>query len=180
MRIRSLAGLAGLAVIACIVASAAEARITKLTITRVESPPSRAAASAVSAPGDKLVGRATGEVDPKDPRNAIITDIALAPRNARGMVEYETDVLMLRPTDRRKSNYRLWYELTNRGRVLSFAQFNDADEINTPTSAADAGNGFLMRQGYNILISGWDISAPAGGGSFTMKAPVVANPTARH
>lgn len=176
MRIRSLAGLAGLAILACIAASAAQARITRLTIARVESPTFEGRSFGSVGTYDKLVGRATGEVDPKDPRNAVITDIALAPRNARGMVEYETDVTMLRPTDRSKSNHRLWYELTNRGRVLSFAQFNDAAETNTPTSAADAGNGFLLRQGYNILISGWDISAPTGGGSFTMKAPVVVNP----
>lgn len=176
MRIGSLAKLTGLAAVACFAASAAQARITKLTITKVESPTFEGRSFGAAGTYEKLTGRATGEVDPRDPRNAVITDIALAPRNARGMVEYETDVMMLRPTDRSKSNHRLWYELTNRGRVLSFAQFNDAAETNTPGSATDAGNGFLMRAGYNILISGWDISAPSGGGSFTTKAPVAMNP----
>src|SRR4029453_9666319 len=32
-----------------------------------------------------------------------------------------------------------------------------------------------MRQGYIILISGWDISAPTGGDSFTTKVPVAVN-----
>jgi hypothetical protein len=36
-------------------------------------------------------------VDPKHPLNAIIQDIELAPRNARGMVEYVTDVEQRRP-----------------------------------------------------------------------------------
>jgi alpha/beta hydrolase family protein len=176
MTSRSLAGLVGAALIACGTVSSAEARITRLNITRIESPTFEGRTFGSVGTYDKFVGRATGEVDPADPRNAVITDLALAPRNARGMVEYETDVMMLRPTDRSKSNHRLWYELTNRGRVLSFAQFNDAAETNDPAKASDAGNGFLMRQGYNILISGWDISAPAGGGSFTMKAPVAVNP----
>ena len=34
----------------------------------------------------KLTGRVYGELDPKLPLNAIITDLELAPRNARGMV----------------------------------------------------------------------------------------------
>jgi hypothetical protein len=36
----------------------------------------------------------------------VITDIALAPRNANGKVEYETDVMIIRPVDRTKGNRR--------------------------------------------------------------------------
>lgn len=176
MKFGSLLGLIGSAVVACVATSAAEAKIVKLSITRTESPAFEGRTFGSVGAYEKLVGRATGEVDPNDPRNAVITDIALAPRNARGMVEYETDVMIFRPIDRSKSNHRLWYELTNRGRILSFAQFNDAAETNNPAKAGDAGTGFLMRQGYDILISGWDISAPSGGGSFTMKTPVAINP----
>jgi hypothetical protein len=35
-----------------------------------------------------LSGRAYGGLDPKDPLNAIITDIQYAPLNVRGQVEY--------------------------------------------------------------------------------------------
>ena len=38
---------------------------------------------------------AYGEVDPKDPLNAVITDIELAPRNSRGNVEYSMDISIL-------------------------------------------------------------------------------------
>jgi hypothetical protein len=37
----------------------------------------------------------------------VITDIALAPRNANGKVEYETDVMIIRPVDQTKGNRRL-------------------------------------------------------------------------
>jgi hypothetical protein len=85
--------------------------------------------------------------------------------------------MILRPIDRSKGNHKVWYELTNRGLVLAFSQFNDASSGgNNPTRAADAGSGFLMRQGYSILISGWDISAAPGGNRFTMKAPIAVNP----
>ena len=39
-------------------------------------------------------GKAYGELDPNDPKNALITDIKLAPRNARGKVEYVAHVFV--------------------------------------------------------------------------------------
>ena len=41
-----------------------------------------------AGPYELIRGRVHGEVDPADRRNAIIQDLALAPRNARGRVEY--------------------------------------------------------------------------------------------
>src|SRR5207302_378927 len=69
-------------------ATAAQARITRIVITRVERPTFGGASFGSVGQFEKLVGTAYGEVDPKDPHNAIIQDIALAPRNAHGMVEY--------------------------------------------------------------------------------------------
>ena len=77
----------------------AEADITRIVITRVESPTFEGVSFGAVGQYEKLVGRAFGEVDPHDPRNAVIVDIALAPRNARGMVEYSTDIYILRPVD---------------------------------------------------------------------------------
>ena len=48
---------------------------------------------------EKIQGRAFGELDPANPLNAVITDITLAPRNARGMVEYAVDFYILRPVE---------------------------------------------------------------------------------
>lgn len=42
---------------------------------------------------EKLRGTAYGELDPSDPRNAVIADISLAPVNDRGLVEYSMDIL---------------------------------------------------------------------------------------
>src|SRR5439155_533617 len=68
---------------------------------------------------EKLRGRAFGEVDPNDRQSKKITDIEFAPTNSRGMVEYSTDIIILRPIDPNKSNHRLFYELSNRGTILS-------------------------------------------------------------
>jgi hypothetical protein len=155
---------------------AAQARITLITITRVESPTFEGRSFGDVGQYEKLVGRVTGEVDPADSRNAVITDTSRAPRNAAGKVSYATDILILRPVDRSKGNHKLWYELTNRGAILAFPQINDAPATNDPAKAADAGNGFLMRRGYSVLFSGWDTSAKSGGNRFTMQAPVAVNP----
>jgi hypothetical protein len=154
----------------------AQARITKITVTRTESPTFEGRSFGNVGQYEKLAGRVEGELDPADRHNSVITDIALAPRNARGKVEYEIDIMILRPIDRSKGNHKVWYELANRGRVVVFPEFNDAPERNDPTRAADAGNGFLMRQGYSILISGWDVTAAPDGNRFTMKAPIAVNP----
>ena len=151
------------------VGHSAQARITKITITKTESPTFDGHVFGNVGRYEKLVGHVTGEVDPADPHNSAITDISGAPRKANGMAEYETDIMILRPVDRAKGNHKTWYELTNRGSIAAFSQFNDGPGGNDPTKASDAGNGFLMNQGYSILISGWDTTAASG---FRMKAPV--------
>ena len=154
----------------------AEADITRIVIARVESPTFEGVSFGAVGQYEKLVGRAFGEVDPHDPRNAVIVDIALAPRNARGMVEYSTDIYILRPVDPDRGNHRLFFEVNNRGNVFSFGRMNDAGTGgNDPTTAADAGNGFLMRQGYTVVSSGWDVTVAPGGGRQTITVPVAKN-----
>jgi hypothetical protein len=53
---------------------------------------------------EKLTGTLQGEVDPADPRNAIIVDLDLAPRNAAGMVEYTSEFVLLKPRDMTKTS----------------------------------------------------------------------------
>ena len=85
--------------------------------------------------------RAFGEVDPTDPRNAVIADIQLAPRNTRGMVEYSMDVFILKPVALANGNHRLLYYMNNRGNLDSpffpsigvLSVFNDGSGGNDPT-----------------------------------------------
>src|SRR5580704_3992046 len=154
----------------------ATAHITRIEITRVESPAFAGIQFGSVGAYEKLIGRAYGEVDPADRRNAGIVDIQLAPRNAKEMVEYSTDIYILRPVDPSKGNHRLFFEINNRGGNLSFGHFNDSSAGgNDPTTAADAGNGFLMRQGYTLLWSGWDATVKTGQGRFTIAVPVAKN-----
>ena len=135
---------------------------------------------------EKIVGRAFGELDPDSSLNAVITDLALAPRNARGKVEYAVDVYILKPIDTTRGNMVLLCDVTNRGNKMTYLPLNfpfrappEFPPINDPTSAADAGDGFLMRHGYTIVWTGWDATAPAGNDRMTITVPIAAEGSRR-
>lgn len=123
---------------------------------------------------EKLTGKAYGEIDPRLPQNALITDIQLAPRNARGMVEYAMDIYVLKPVDLKRGNHKLFTELPNRGGKL-FGGLNNSSGGNDPQTAEQAGDAFLLNMGYTIAWCGWDISATAGNHNMTITVPVAKN-----
>ncbi len=153
--------------------TAAAAGITRIDITSSTAAFEGKAFGSVGA-YQKLQGKAYGELDPKDPRNAVIVDLALAPRNARGHVEYSMDIYMLKPVDLSKGNHKLFVEVNNRGGKL-YGSLNQSSGGNDPTTAADAGQAFLMTQGYTLAWNGWDPSATAGNNSLTITLPVAKN-----
>src|SRR6476469_6959306 len=76
----------------------ADAKITRIEIVKTE-PAFGGATFGSVGPYERLVGKAYGEVDPRSPENRVIQDIALAPTNALGLVEYVTDIDILKPVD---------------------------------------------------------------------------------
>jgi alpha/beta hydrolase family protein len=62
-----------------------------------------------------LTGRAFGELDPMDRHNALITDIALAPRNTNGKVEYIATFFIVKPADMSLASGLMWHDVPNRG-----------------------------------------------------------------
>ena len=91
---RTAAALAGMLMLA----APALAEVTRFEVT--EDVPAFAGRS-FGAAGSyrRITGRATIALDPADPRNAVIADLALAPRNPAGRVEAVADVVILRPAD---------------------------------------------------------------------------------
>ena len=131
---------------------------------------------------EKIVGRAYGEVDPGDRRNALIQDILLAPKNARGMVEYVATFTLLRPLDPSKGNGVLLHDMVNRGSKLNLLTYDRT--CATPGAQCDledAGDGLLFRDGYTVLWSGWQGDVAEIHGAMdrnvreTVKVPVVRN-----
>jgi hypothetical protein len=175
MRKRSVwaRGGAGLFLGLSLLVSTAEARITRIEITsRVMFAGGMSFGD--TGPYEKLRGKLFGEVDPADPPNAVIVDLDKAPRNARGMVEYVTDFLILKPVDMSMGNGKIFYGINNRGNTGALGALNDAATGgNDPTTAEDAGNGFLMRQGYAIVDAGWEGDVLPGNNRLTAQYPVV-------
>jgi hypothetical protein len=101
--------------------SRASAHVTQVVVTRVESPTFGGVALGSVGQYEKVVGRGTGEVQPSDPRNAMMTYIMLAPRNARGMVEDAMDFRILRPIDSSRGNHRVFYEISTCTVALPYA-----------------------------------------------------------
>jgi hypothetical protein len=153
--------------------------ITKIIIDNMQSPAFDGVSFGAVGRYEKLVGRAFGELDPESPLNTVITDLALAPRNERGKVEYVTDVYILKPVDAARGNKVLLCDVTNRGNKITYLPLNfpfrappEFPPINDPGTAEDAGTGYLMRQGYTIVWTGWDATAPAGNGRLTITVPI--------
>lgn len=122
-------------------------------------------------PYEKISGRLHYEVDPQAVANERVADLKWAPRNDRRRVEFAADFCLLRPVDPRRGNRRLLYDVNNRGNKLALGAFNDRGG-NNPLSAADAGNGFLMRQGYAVLWTGWNGDVLSGGERMRVDLPV--------
>ncbi|HEY7321979.1 MAG TPA: alpha/beta hydrolase domain-containing protein [Candidatus Binatia bacterium] len=128
--------------------------ITRVVIQRRESF-AKGYEFPVTGAYEKLVGKVYGEVDPQNRLNKVIINLDKAPRNRRGRVEYWSDFCILKPVDMARGNGKIFYDAPNRGskRIVSF--LNDSPATNNPSTLADAGNGFLMRQGYTIVCCGW-------------------------
>jgi hypothetical protein len=143
-----------LAAIFAIWAMAAEARLERIEILD-RQPVAGGAAFGDGGPYDKIRGRAWFALDPRAAANTAIADLALAPRDARGLVTFSAEFLMLRPTDPARGNGTLLYEVNNRGNIAILGQLNEAPGGNDPSTAADLGNGFLLQQGFTLLWSAW-------------------------
>ena len=136
---------------------------TTLSITATEDYPG--AFGSVGA-YEKLTGTISGEVDPKDPKNAVIQDLALAPVNANGMVEYSADFVMLKPKDMAKANGVLRYDAPNRGNILTL-----------PNLAVFPSDAVYFERGYVLLYSAWQGDVPKSTPArLTVTVPVAKNP----
>ena len=125
-----------------------------------------------AGPYEKLAGRIYFEVDPSNDANRIITDIDKAPRNARGRVEFSADFFLMKPTHMAAGNGTLLYEVSNRGGKGMLGFYNHASGSLNPTSDAEMGDGFLMRQGFTLLWVGWQFDPPAREGLVRVYPPV--------
>jgi hypothetical protein len=86
----------------------------------------------------------------------VIVDIALAPKNANGKVEYAFDFYILKPFDLSKGNHKVMYEPPNRGRKTHAALNRGAALVPTATLI-----GLLVKANPNNEIRSKDMQAGA-------------------
>lgn len=157
-----------------VLCQAAEAKLTRLEVSKREVVANGQAFGSAGA-YEKLTGRAWFEVDPKLERNAAVFDLNHAPLNARGLVEFSADMVILKPVDPAKGSNTLFFEVNNRGRKISFGRMQDtaADaNMNDPMAVGDFGNGFLMKRGYVVAWVGWGADIAPGDHRLTVDFPV--------
>jgi hypothetical protein len=141
--------------------TAAEARVVALRIERRE-PVLNGKPFGLAGGYEKLSGKVEFALDPALPQNAAIIDLALAPRNAKGEVEFTADFFLLKPIDPARGNGRLLYEVGNRGGKAMLRVFQKAQPTQNPATAAEFGDGALMAQGFSLLWMGWQWDVPDG------------------
>lgn len=165
-----------LAMLGCgLAAGRAGAEVTRFETVAAEKPALQGRSFGERGQAEKITGRATIALDPTDPHNAIIADLALAPRNAEGRVEATADVVLLRPE---RPNGLLLVEIPNRGRKLigPLVEGSSTAASGRLDQAGDAGRGFLLSRGYTLAWIGWqgDIAPGAGMG---IRLPVLSGIT---
>jgi len=147
-----------LAVAGAFAAPQAEARVTRIVIDQTVD----LANPAVPANGyQQITGRAFGELNPNDSHNALITDIQLAPRNARGNVEYIASFRIRKPKDLSTASGLLWHDVPNRG-----------GDVGLPSDSFGAGDAQVLSGWQGDNAGGTAVPAnascvPGAGGVYT-------------
>lgn len=131
----------------------AQARLIRFVVEHRESPAFNGQSFGSAGQYEILSGHFTGELDPADPHDAVITDIALAPRNAGGRVEYTATFAIAKPIDMTKSSGVLFYSVPNRG------------------SGAPAGS----PEGHVSVVSGWQGDLTPRPNFQTIAVPIARN-----
>jgi hypothetical protein len=93
----------------------AQARVVRVVVDDRQPLPT-AAGQAIAY--EQISGRAFGELDPRDPRNALIQDIELG-KSADGKVRYTASFVLTKPLDMNQASGLLWHDVPNRGSPIT-------------------------------------------------------------
>lgn len=128
-----------------------------------------------STPGyERIQAKVHFAVDPANPFNQQIRDLALAPKNEKGLVEFTADVDVLRPRDPAKGNGVVLVEVPNRGGKGMLNRFQYGRGGVNPQAEADFGDFWLLEQGYTLVWLGWQWDVPQTEGLLRATFPAVA------
>jgi hypothetical protein len=118
---------------------------------------------------DRIIARVHYAVDPKLPVNQAIADLAFAPRNPQGKVEFAGDLLLFLPKSASSARGTVFLEVVNRGRDQSLGLMSDARQRDLAPENWNLGDRFLLEQGFTVAFLGWQFDvAPGEGLSLTV------------
>lgn len=121
-------------------------------------------------PYERIIGRVYYSVDPKLPANRGIADIALAPTDSAGRVEFSGDFMVWRPRDPQKSRGAVFLEAVNRGGPQSTYLMENARGGGPSPEQWDLGDRFRLNQGFTVVFLGWQFDVAPGRG-LALQAP---------
>ncbi|MBV8187177.1 MAG: hypothetical protein JO339_08055, partial [Alphaproteobacteria bacterium] len=133
------------------------AEVTRLEITSKSS-------YGTFRPGEYVLwkGRLHGELSADE----AIPDLDKVKPNARGKVEYATDLTLLMPAQPAKGNGALLVDVPNRGRVYGIALYNSPRDEPFESGTTAQGTGFLEDQGFALAEVQWELGKGADLPSF--------------
>jgi hypothetical protein len=156
---RTLRLVLALTLISC---GVARAEVTRVEISK--------RADVGSSGYERIVGTIHFAVDPKAPRNRAVVDLDNAPVNAAGLVEFSSDLYILRPKVT-PGNGAALVDILNRGNKVVLNGFNRGGSPD-PATENDLGDRFLMRFGYTIVWVGWEFDVAARPNAMRVHVPV--------
>jgi Alpha/beta hydrolase domain len=108
---------------------------------------------------ERITGRVYFSLPVANARNQRIVDLRNAENLKNGEVEFSSDFVAVRPKDVHLGNGSMLLEVPNRGNARILALVDGGDE----DLAHDAGDAWLLRNGYTIVSLGWQWDAQAPG-----------------
>ncbi len=121
---------------------------------------------------EREIGIVRFAVDPRARANRGIVDLALAPKNAQGKVEFTANFYVLKPAGGTKANGTALVEISNRGGKGLLQTFDFGKGSPDPRTAEEFGDGFLMKRGFTLVWIGWEFDVPDQAGMMRLNAPV--------
>ncbi|MGJ5815054.1 alpha/beta hydrolase domain-containing protein [Paludibaculum fermentans] len=125
-----------------------------------------------AGPYERIIAKVQFALDPKLPQNKAVHDLALAPRNEQGLVEFTADLYILKPRDPAKGNGTVLFEVSNRGGKGMLSRFNYARGSSDPRTEEEFGDRNLLEQGYTLLWVGWQWDTPPGDKLLRLDSPI--------
>ena len=158
-----------------LLALAASPSPARADVTRVEV---KARTTIADAGYEKIAGLVYFAVNPRTAGNSVIADLEKTATTHDGRVEFSADFYILRPLDASRSNRVALVDVVNRGRKMVLSGFNRGG-TSDPATAADLGDGFLMRQGFTVAWVGWEFDVRRSADVDRGAGMGIAVPTAR-